>query len=56
MVFYRINAAVLNFRMDDSNADEYKNSFQTNCEMFYQKCKHSVFLRGSLHPFAGNIQ
>lgn len=43
MVFYRINAAVLNFRMDDSNADEYKNSFQTNCEVFYQKCKHSAY-------------
>ena len=43
MVFYRINAEAVNFKMDIDHLDEYKSAIQTNCEMFYQKCRHSAY-------------
>lgn len=44
MLFYRIDATLMNFNMsDDKNKADIAGEIQSNCNMFYHKCKHSFY-------------
>ncbi len=44
MLFYRIDATMMNFRMNETdNKADIASSIQSSCEMFYQKCKHAFY-------------
>lgn len=51
MLFYRIDATSMNFRMsDDKKKADVAGEIQSNCNMFYHKCKHSFyFYVSSIH-------
>ena len=44
MLFYRIDATLMNFKMSgDKNKADVVGEIQSNCNMFYHKCKHSFY-------------